>query len=96
MKPISFSWDEPKDRQNRKKHGVSFEDASAVFYDKNARLMYDPDHSTQEDRYILLGMDAKLRLLVVCHSYRKNDRVIRIISARKANKYELKQYGEFL
>jgi uncharacterized DUF497 family protein len=96
MKQISFLWDEQKDGQNRKKHGVSFEEASTVFYDKNARLIYDPDHSKNEDRFVLLGVSAKLRLLLVCHCYKKNDKIIRIISARKANKYEAKQYGEFL
>jgi len=96
MKQISFSWDKQKDLQNSKKHGVSFEEASTIFYDKNARLIYDPDHSKSEDRFILLGTSAKLRLLLVCHCYKKNDKVVRIISARKANKYEAKQYGEFL
>ncbi|OHB55372.1 MAG: hypothetical protein A2Y12_11730 [Planctomycetes bacterium GWF2_42_9] len=96
MKHIDFLWDEQKDTLNRKKHGVSFEEASTVFYDRNARLIYDPDHSKNEDRFILLGISAKPRLLLVCHCYKKNAKIVRIISARKANKHEIKQYGEFL
>lgn len=96
MKSIDFSWDEPKNRQNQKKHRISFEEASSAFFDENARLVYDPDHSVEEDRYVLLGISEKSRLIIVCHTYRKNNRIIRIISARKANKYEIKQYSEFL
>ncbi len=96
MKEIIFSWDDGKAKQNIRKHGISFEEASTVFFDENARLMHDPDHSADEERFILLGLSSQLRFLVVCHCYRKNERVIRIISARKANKQEQKQYGEFL
>ncbi|WP_339461253.1 BrnT family toxin [Nodularia spumigena] len=67
-----------------------------AFVDDNARLIYDPDHSQGEDRFILLGISVYYRLLVVCHCYRENDTIIRIISARKANKLEQKQYQEFL
>ncbi len=71
MEAITFSWDERKDRENQRKHGVSFEEASTAFADENARLRYDPDHSQEEGRFILLGFSAKLRLLVVAHAYRQ-------------------------
>ena len=92
MKRLEFSWDPIKAKTNKKKHGVSFEEAQSAFYDDNARLIHDPDHSDEEDRYILLGMSVVLRLLVVCHCYREQDSNIRIISARKATKREQKQY----
>lgn len=82
--------------ENRRKHGVTFEEASTVFADENGRLKHDPDHSREEDRFLLLGFSAKLRLLIVCHAYRENDEVIRIISARKATLNESKQYGSYL
>ena len=94
MNLIRFECDEYKNRINRKKHGVSFEEAESVFYDGNARLIYDPEHSEEEDRYVLLGMSSRLRLLVVCHCYREEDNVIRIISARKAVRKERLQYTE--
>lgn len=59
-------------------------------------LIYDPDHSQEEDRFVLLGISNYFRILVVCHSYREGDTIIRIISARKANKLEQRQYKEFL
>jgi len=96
MDPLIFSWDRRKDRSNQKKHGIAFDEAKTIFYDENARLIYDPDHSQEEDRFILLGLSAKLRLLVVCHCYRENESVIRIISVRKATKKEQKQYKEEL
>lgn len=96
MNEIDFGWDEQKAWSNERKHRVSFEEAQTVFYDENARLSYDPDHSQNEDRYILLGMSASVRLLVVCHVYRSNNEVIRIISARKATKQERQQYQGFL
>ena len=96
MHPISFVWDEKKAAENFKKHQISFEEALTIFSDPNARMIFDPDRSEAEDRFILLGISSGLRLLVVCHCYRENDKVIRIISARKANKKEQKQYGEFL
>ena len=94
MKPITFDWDNAKNLTNKKKHGISFEEAQTVFVDEHALLIHDPDHSSDEDRFILLGLSARLRLLVVCQSYRKSDEVIRIISARKATREEQKQYGE--
>jgi len=96
MNGVRFAWNEAKAIENRRKHGVTFEEAVTVFGDENARLMHDPDHSLREDRFILLGFSAKLRLLLVCHAYRENDELIRIISARKATPNERKQYGSYL
>jgi len=87
-----FRWDHLKDLSNRAKHGVGFHEASSVFYDDHARLMTDPDHSAQEDRFVILGMSSSLRILVVVHSYRQKDEVIRIISARKATRSEAREY----
>ncbi len=95
MDELEFTWDELKAQTNIKKHGVSFDEAKSAFYDENAIVIYDPDHSQQEDRFILLGMSDYYRLLIVCHCYRKNDTIIRIISARKANKSEEKQYRRY-
>jgi uncharacterized DUF497 family protein len=91
-----FEWDENKAKTNLKKHGVSFEEAQSVFFDENARIIPDPDHSINEDRFIILGISLNVKLLVVCHCYRENEKSIRIISARKATKPEAKQYQEFL
>ncbi len=96
MREITFSWDKRKERENERKHGISFEEASTAFADENARLKHDPDHSQQEDRFILLGLSAKLRILVVAHACRADGNQIRIISARKATRNERKQYGQFL
>ena len=85
---MQFEWDKRKEQANIKKHGVSFEEARTVFYDENAIQFYDPDHSEGEDRFILLGISIKLRALVVCHCFRESDTLIRIISARKADKDE--------
>jgi uncharacterized DUF497 family protein len=93
---MRFAWDDAEAGENLRKHGVSFEEASTVFADENARLKHDPDHSREEDRFILIGFSANLRLLLVCHAYRENDEVIRIISARKATPNERKQYGSYL
>jgi uncharacterized DUF497 family protein len=93
MTQIKFIWDEEKAKANVRKHGVSFEEASSVFADENARLKHDPEHSDEEDRFIILGFSSTLRILVVCHVYREGDRVIRLISARKATRNERKQYG---
>lgn len=92
MSSIHFEWDEAKAATNVSKHGVSFEEARTVFYDEHARLISDPDHSDSEDRFILLGMSSALKILVVCHCYRSNDNIIRIISARKATTKEIKVY----
>lgn len=90
MSNIRFTWDSAKATQNRRKHGVSFEEAQSVFYDDYAQLTPDPDHSKEEDRFILLS--SQMRLLIVCHCYRESDSVIRIISARKATKKEQRSY----
>ena len=92
MSDIRFEWDERKNRENKRKHKVSFEDAQTVFLDENAIRFFDPDHSRDEDRFIMLGMSFTLRVLVVCHCYREDDSVIRIISARKADKREQSDY----
>ena len=89
---ISFGWDPKKAHSNQKKHGISFTEARTVFLDENALLIDDPDHSREEDRFILLGFSHKLRVLVVCYS--EEGHVIRIISARKATRSERKQYQE--
>lgn len=91
MERIVFSWDPRKAATNLKKHGVPFDEARTAFYDENARLIDDPDHSGDEERFILLGMSFKLRLLVVCHAYKAGSE-IRIISARKATKPEYSFY----
>jgi hypothetical protein len=96
MDKIIFTWDDRKAADNLRKHGVSFEEAATVFMDENARLLHDPDHSSDEDRFILLGLSSVIRLLVVCHAYRRDDLEIRIISSRKANKQETKQYRGFI
>jgi hypothetical protein len=95
MNGLRFIWDEAKAAENLRKHGVSFEEGASVFADENARLKHDPEHSQQEDRFILLGFSANLRLLVVCHAYRENDELIRLISARKATPNERRQYGSY-
>ena len=92
MNYIKFEWDKTKNESNITKHKISFEEAKSVFYDENARLIADPDHSDSEDRYILLGMTSQLKILVVSHTYRRDDEIIRIISARKATKNESKYY----
>jgi uncharacterized DUF497 family protein len=96
MEGIAFSWDDRKDRENQLKHGVSFKEASTAFSDENARLKHDPGHSQEEERFILLGFSSNLRLVVVSRTYRKDEREIRIISARKATRSERRKYGEFL
>jgi uncharacterized protein len=89
---IEFVWDIRKNAVNRKKHGVSFEEARDVFYDENAIRYFDPDHSEDEDRFLMLGMSAKLKVLIVSHCFTENDSTIRIISARKATKGEEETY----
>jgi len=90
---MKIIWDESKNRQNIAKHNVSFDEAETVFYDPNAKLISDPDHSDTEDRFVILGLSKMLRMLVVCHCYRENDETIRIITARKATKKEAAYYG---
>jgi len=92
MKSISFEWDAVKYKSNIRKHGVSFDEAKSVFYDEMAILFFDEDHSDNEERYILLGMSDKLRILIVCHCTIGKNKIIRIISARKATKNESEYY----
>jgi len=96
MNGLDFTWDPKKASSNLAKHGVSFPQAQTAFEDENARLIPDPDHSQDEDRFILLGLSSKLKLLVVVHTYRKNESEIRIISARKATKREHQHYSGYL
>ena len=91
---IRFGWDERKNRSNRTKHGVWFEEAQSVFSDPHGRVFHDPEHSEEEERFILLGVSSAARPLVVVHCYRESDSVVRIISARKATKKEVRFYEE--
>lgn len=92
MSELHFAWDEDKAAANLKKHGIGFDEAKSAFRDERAKLINDPDHSENEDRFVLLGLSEKLRLLVVCHCYRDENQVIRIISARKATTTESRYY----
>lgn len=90
---MQFEWDENKNQANIEKHGISFLEASTVFYDENAVLFDDPDHSENEDRFLIIGFSQKARICIVSHCYRGNDDVIRIISARKATRRESEAYN---
>jgi len=92
MDAIKFEWDENKNLINQQKHKISFSEAKTVFYDEESIMIDDPEHSKEEERFIILGLSEKANLLVVCHCYRASETVIRIISARKATKTETKQY----
>ncbi len=92
MNELSFEWDSKKAELNESKHGVSFEEAKTVFYDERALVIPDPDHSRIEERFVIMGMSALSRVLVVVHCFRSNNNVIRIISARRAGKKEMKPY----
>ena len=92
MSKIRFEWDRRKAKSNEEKHGITFEEASSAFYDDNGLIIDDPGHSQDEDRFILLGLSASVRLVVVVHCFRDEDDVIRIISARKATPVESRQY----
>lgn len=94
MEVIKFEWDENKNSINKKKHHISFEEAKTVFFDENALVIDDPDHSEEEDRFIILGLSSKANLLVVCHCYRASGTVIRLISARQATRNEAKFYHD--
>lgn len=94
MDTIRFEWDNNKNEINKKKHKVSFEEAKTVFYDEEALIIDDPEHSKEEERFVILGFSNKANLLVVCHCYRASETVIRIISARKATKAETEQYNQ--
>ncbi|GHT55335.1 hypothetical protein FACS1894109_01690 [Spirochaetia bacterium] len=90
---MEIIWDPDKEKINISKHKVSFDEAKSVFFDPNAKVIHDPDHSIEEERFIILGLSKKLNLLVVCHCYKENEDIIRIITARKATKQETDQYG---
>ena len=92
METIRFEWDENKNTINKRRHRISFEEAQTVFYDAEALVIPDPEHSQDEERFIILGMSRQAKLLVVCHCYRASETVIRIISARKATRNEAGQY----
>ena len=96
MNTIRFDWDKNKARINLAKHKVSFEEAQSVFDDDNARLIFDPDYSENEDRFILLGLSCSLKILTVVHCYKDKNNIIRLISARKATNREIKNYKECL
>lgn len=93
MYTLRFEWDEHKNRINQRKHGISFDEAKTVFYDEEALVISDPDHSETEERFLILGLSSSARLLVVCHCLRASETVIRIISARKATRTESGYYG---
>ena len=92
MKKLKFEWDNHKDKLNIKKHGVSFDEAQTAFYDEYAIAFFDPEHSETEDRFLLLGTSFNIKTLVVCHCFREEETVVRIISARKADKEETQVY----
>jgi len=92
MDGIRYEWDAAKAKTNLRKHGISFEEARTVFYDEQAVQYFDPDHSIEEDRFILLGMSFRLRVIVVCHCFRESESVIRLFSARRADKDEAQEY----
>lgn len=89
---IEFEWDRSKNDNNIEKHGIDFNEAKTVFYDVEALVISDPDHSKDEERFIILGLSTNINLLIVCHCYRDDDKIIRIISARKATKKEVDYY----
>ncbi len=92
MEKLIFEWDDTKNKTNQEKHRVSFEEAETVFFDEKAMEFDDPDHSIEEERFLLLGFSQNLKILVVCHCYRDEESIIRLISARKATKKEQKAY----
>ena len=94
MSTVEFDWDELKNIINKKKHGVDFNEAKSVFYDENALEYYDDTHSENEDRFLMLGLSGRLRILIVSYTVRTtdNETVIRIISSRTATKKERKEY----
>ncbi len=94
MNDLKFNWDKSKAALNKKKHGVSFEEAVTVFYDEDALEFHDPDHSEHEDRFFMVGLSFRTRILLVSHCIRESESLIRIISARKATKQEARKYWE--
>ncbi len=94
METIKFEWDENKNQINQRKHGISFEEAKTVFYDENAILFDDPEHSEDEERFLIIGITNQTKICIVSHCYRDNENKIRLISARKATTAERKVYFE--
>ena len=94
MEELRFEWDTEKNEINKRKHQISFEEARTVFYDEDAMVIDDPEHSIEEERFIILGLSKRANLLVVCHCFRASETVIRIISARRATKTESRYYGK--
>jgi uncharacterized DUF497 family protein len=94
MDELSFEWDPRKAASNAAKHGITFKEAKSVFYDEDALVIPDPDHSKEEERFIIMGRSGELRILVVIHCFRKTGSSIRIISARRAGTQEQKPYLE--
>ena len=92
MHGIRFEWDAAKEKANVRKHSISFEEARTAFFDEQAVQFFDADHSDEEDRFILLGMSFKLRVIVVCHCFREGETVIRLVSARRADTGEERDY----
>lgn len=92
---MNFEWDDKKNKTNIKKHGISFQEASTVFFDENAILFDDVVHSKIEERFLLLGLSDRANLCIVVHCYREADEIIRIISARPATKKEIKTYNKY-
>ncbi len=92
MNRLKFEWDSKKDKSNTTKHGITFAEAQSVFYDEHAIQFFDPEHSENEDRFILLGSSFKSNTLIVCHCFREEETIVRIISARKADKDEQQVY----
>ena len=93
MADLAFTWDPGKAAANARKHGVSFQEAETVFSDEHALLLDDPEHSADEDRFVLIGLSAASRMVVVCHCYHERADVIRLISARKATRTERQTYA---
>lgn len=96
MTELQFAWDPRKDRANQKKHRIGFNEAKSVFLDEFARIIPDAESSDDEPRFLMLGMSIGLRVLVVCHCYRESEQVIRLISARRADPTERKEYARYL
>ena len=92
METIKFEWDPNKNETNKKKHGLSFETAKEVFYDEFAILFDDPDHSDDEERFLIIGETKAEQICIVSHCYRDHENVIRIISARRATRTEQRTY----
>ena len=95
MENIKFEWDENKNQINQSKHGIDFDEAKTVFYDDDAIVFDDPEHSAEEERFLILGITKHENLCIVSHCYRDGDNIIRIISARKATKNETKTYNRY-